>query len=156
MENVAYYFYLRFFIMAYETKNKVGSPRLQLLNMLKEAGIYSEFPQEGFVKLLDEQGYYFSEELVLKEFKFSECEHGKTSGEFMERTGYSRPKINQYIEKHGRVCYIHPGYYDLEALGKFLTENIKEHIEKRGRPPKSGTEDSGTEAEEAENPEGSE
>ncbi len=122
--------------MAYETENKVGSPRLQLLNVLKENEVYSEFPKEWFTKVLDESGYYFSEELVEKKFDLSSCMVGKTSERFMELTGYSRPKINAYIEKHGRVVYLEPGYYNFSKFSDFLQTHIKEQIEKRGRPPK--------------------
>lgn len=123
--------------MAYETENKVGSPRIHLLNTLKEAEIFSEFPKEGFTRIIDEAGYYFSEELLEKQFDLSQCTCGKTSAEFMEKTGYSRPKINAYIEKHGRVVFLAHGYYDFKALGEFLPTHIKEHIEKRGRPAKN-------------------
>ncbi len=122
--------------MTYQIDNKVGSPRLHLQNMLREAEVYSEYPKDGFVKIIEEAGYYFSEELLEKNFDLENSVRGKTSGEFMQITGYSRPKINAYIEKHGRIVYLAPGYYDLEAFKEFLGTHIKEHIEKRGRPCK--------------------
>lgn len=126
--------------MAYETENNVGSPRLHLLNILKENKIYSEFPKDNFTKIIDDSGYYFSEELLEKNFDLENCIRGKTSWAFMIETGYSRPKINAYIEKHGRIVYLAPGYYDLQAFTEFLKTHIKEHIEKRGRPCKEDSE----------------
>lgn len=55
----------------------------------------------------------------------------------MKITWYSRPKINAYIEKHWRIVYLAPGYYNLEEFTEFLKTHIKKHIEKRGRPTKS-------------------
>ncbi len=123
--------------MAYETENRVGSPRLHLQNILRENKIYSEFPKEWFVKIIEEAWYYFSQELLEKQFDLANSICWKTSGEFMKITWYSRPKINAYIEKHGRIVYLAPGYYNLEEFTEFLKTHIKEHIEKRGRPAKS-------------------
>ncbi len=57
----------------------------------------------------------------------------------MEKTGYSRPKINRYMEKHGRVVFLCPGYYDIGAFKAFLPTHIKEEIysENWGRPKNS-------------------
>ena len=122
--------------MTYETINKVGSPRLHLLNTLRELWIFSEFPKDDYVQIIDNAWYYFSEELLEKDFDLSLCVHGKTSKDFMEVSGYSRPKINTYIEKHGRVVYLTPWYYHMSQLRSFTEDNIKPFIEKRGRPTK--------------------
>ncbi len=55
----------------------------------------------------------------------------------MNVTGYSRPKINTYIETHWRVVYLNAWYYDLEKFSTFLkNDHIKEFVEKRWRPSK--------------------
>lgn len=123
--------------MTYETKNKVWSPRLHLLNLLRENWIYSEYPKEWYTKIIDESWYYFSEELLEKDFDFANSTFWKTSNEFMKITGYSRPKINTYIETHWRVVFLSAWYYDLESFRTFLqNEHIKEWVEKRWRPTK--------------------
>lgn len=122
--------------MGYKEIEKVGSPRIHLLNTLKANDIFSEFPKEGFTRVVDEVWYYFSEELLEKEFQFSECTHGKTSGVFKDLTGYSRPRINTYIEKYLKIFYFSEGYYDLRELKLFIQENMKDFIEKRWRPTK--------------------
>lgn len=123
--------------MTYKTYNKVGSPRLHLLNLLREKEIYSEFPKDWFTKVIDESGYYFSQELLDHNFDFTKCTYWKISKDFMTATWYSRPKINTYIEKHWRVVFLTEWYYNLELFYDFLRdEHIKEYIEKRWRPSK--------------------
>lgn len=123
--------------MAYTIENKVGSPRLHFINKLKEQNIFSEFPKEWFTKISKEESwYYFVEELLEKDFDLWKCINAKTSWEFMNLTWYSRPKINTYIEKHWRIVYFEVWYYDLENLKTYLKDNMKEWIEKRGRPTK--------------------
>jgi len=122
--------------MTYKKINKVGSPRLHLLNLLREKNIYSEFEKKWFTKIDIMYGYYFSQELLDNDFDFENSINWKTSKEFMETTWYSRPKINTYIEKHWRVLYLDKGYYDLEVFKEFLKWHIKMWIEKRGRPKK--------------------
>ncbi|MDD3302259.1 MAG: hypothetical protein PHN31_01790 [Candidatus Gracilibacteria bacterium] len=121
----------------YKVENSVGSPRLHLLNRLIEKGIYSEFEKEGSVQIDNQYGYYFSQELIDKEFDFDNCINGKRSLDFMNLTGYSRPKINNYIEKNGRVVYLSIGYYNIELLKEFLISNMDEfvrnRVETRGR-----------------------
>jgi hypothetical protein len=121
--------------MTYKIENSIGSPRLHFMNKLKENNIYSEFPKEWFKQVLKDEGwYYFVEELIEKDFKFKDCINPKTSWEFMKLTWYSRPKINTYIEKHWRIVFLNVWYYDLENLKTYLKDNMKEWIEKRGRP----------------------
>ena len=123
--------------MTYKVENKVGSPRLHFMNKLKEQNIFSEFPKEWFTKISKEESwYYFVEELIEKNFNFENCVNWKTSWEFMELTWYSRPKINTYIEKHWRIVFLNVWFYDFKNLKTFLEDNMKEWIEKRGRPTK--------------------
>ena len=120
--------------MAYKVQNKVGSPRLHLLNILRENWVYSEFPKEWFIKVIDWAWYYFSQELLDNDFDFSKCIYWKIWNDFMEITWYSRPKINTYIEKHWRVVYLTEWYYNIEVFKTFLKTHIREQIEKRWRP----------------------
>jgi len=123
--------------MSYDKINEVWSPRLHLLNILRNGGIFSEFPKENFIQVTDNTWYYFSEELLEKDFDFSLCITWKTSKDFMKISGYSRPKINTYIEQHWRIIYLNSWYYDIEKLKVFVQKNIKPFVEKRGRPIKN-------------------
>lgn len=118
----------------YEKINKVWSPRLHLLNLLKENDVFSEYPREWFVKIFDKlTWYYFSQELLDKNFALSECTSWKIWSDFMKITWYSRPKINSYIEKHWRIVYLSSWYYNFKNFRTFLNWHIKKWIENRWR-----------------------
>ncbi len=115
----------------YKVENSVGSPRLHLLNRLIEKWIYSEFEKEWSVQIDNQYWYYFSQELIDKEFDFDNCINWKRSLDFMNLTWYSRPKINNYIEKNWRVVYLSIWYYNIELLKEFLISNMDEFVRNR-------------------------
>ncbi len=115
---------------------KTGSPRVNLVNMLKANDIYSEFPRDWFTKIIDEAWYYFSEELLQRDFNLWLCTYWKTSWDFKDVTWYSRPKINTYLDKYRKVFFFTEGYYNIPKLREFIVSNMKEFIERRWRPSK--------------------
>ena len=123
----------------YEVLNKVKSPRVHLTNKLREAWIYSEFKKEWFTDISENKWYYFSQELIEKNFNFEKCTYWELAKDFMDVTGFSRPKINSYIERHWKVFYFESGFYDLQALVWFIKENQTKYVERRWRPKKNTT-----------------
>jgi hypothetical protein len=122
--------------MSYEKINKVWSPRVYLLNILRENKIYSEFKKEWYINISENYWYFFSQQLLDNDFNFEESINWKTSKEFMDATWYSRPKINCNIELHWRVLYLDRGYYNIELFKEFLKTHIQKFVEKRWRRKK--------------------
>lgn len=124
--------------MTYDIKNTIWSPRLFLLWKLKELNIFSEWRKwENFSEVSKEDiWYYFTEEICENNFDLKNSTKWTTSEEFMKKSWFSRPKINQYIEKYWKVIFLEQWFYDFEKLKKFLIENKKEFTETRWRKKK--------------------
>ena len=124
----------------YDRVNRVWSPRLHIINLMRTTWVISDYPRdENWIQVNDEnKWYYFSEEIINKESDLSRCVTRQTGDEFSVLCWYSRPKINQHIERYMRIVYIIPWYYNKELLVNFLKDNIKDIEDKRkgnsGRP----------------------
>lgn len=106
-------------------KSMIKKPKFDLLDILKEKWIYSEFPKKWLRRIyLEEKGFYLSEELIHNDFDLINSKSAKTASVFATMLWRTRPTIQNYI-KWNRIIYLDVWYYDLELLKNYLINSIK-------------------------------